>query len=128
MGGGVGNRSVFVSQRSKELSMASLQYRTLIKATPKMTEVISGDPLTVAEKLFAKELVAPAAVSQAQNIALDARVKASSLVSNVLRMVKSFPENYEAFLEVLSEVPLKQLVDDIRNVYSALEAEDQVCF
>ena len=106
--------------------MASLEYRTLLKATSKMTSEISGDPLAVAGKLCARGLVAPAAVSQAQNIALDPTLKASNLVTKVMNKVESFPENYEVFLEVLNDVPLKQLVNYIRNVYSELEAEDWV--
>ncbi len=92
-----------------------------------MTSQISGDPLKVAEKLSAKGLVAPAAVSQAQNIAIGNTVKASGLVSTVLSSVDSFPENYEVFLEVLNDVPLKQLVNYIRSEYSKLEDEDRVC-
>ena len=111
----------------QQVTMASLEYRTLVRATPKMTDVISGGySLTVAEKLSAKGLVAPSAVDQAQNIAIANKVKASSLVSTVTRNVGSFPENYEDFLQVLDDVPLKQLVKHIRTVYETIKAEDQV--
>ena len=101
----------------------SAEYRALLRATDKMTSEIAADPLTVATKLTAKELIPPITIGSAQMQAKEKELKASEIVTQVCRKVENFPENFEVFLGVLDELPwLKQLANWIREDMKKIES------
>ena len=116
------------SSCSSDLSIAmaeciSAEHRALIRVMDKMTSEIAADPLTVASKLAAKELIPPITVSSAQMQAKEKELKASEIVTQVCDKVKTFPENFAVFLGVLDELPwMKQLAKSIREEFKKIRS------
>ncbi len=104
----------------------SAEYRALLRATDKMTSEIAADPLTVASKLMANDLIPPVALGSAQLQAKEKELKASELVKHICSKVDNFPENFDVFLGVLDEFTwLQQLAKWIREEFKKLKAKGQ---
>ena len=101
----------------------SLKHLSMLKSTRALISVVAADPLTVAERLFERELVAQEQVRDAQLATKHNHLKASELVIHLIDMVGSFPQKYDEILDVLREFPwLKNGVKRVEETHKAEEA------
>ena len=99
-------------------------HAALKAVSDKMVSAISIDPPSVAQTLFAKGLITRNNIESLQNQAKTDQEKARELVKIVLKLVDTFSENYEVFLEVIDEHPwLENLAKLIHKTY-----DEQVSF
>jgi hypothetical protein len=92
----------------------NIKHATLVAINDKIITSIAGDPLDVAQTLFAKGMILLESWQQAEN--KTRREKASELMGEVLMRVESFPDNFDLFVEVIKErLWLKNTVELIHS-------------
>ena len=85
------------------MSRNSREYRTLIKATGKLTKAVQDHITPICAELVANDLITPenqAALRNAQRPAIE---RAADLVTLITGKVEQNPENYHTFVKILKE-------------------------
>ena len=99
----------------------TIEFATLRTCMLELTSEISADPLSVAERLLAKGLIPESLYNSVQNQTKENKLKASELVDRVTQNIKIFPENFNAFMDVLTDCNwLQWLTKLLRERYAEL--------
>ena len=95
----------------------------MVKCFDMLISGVSVDPLVVANKLVEAGLVPPKLVSTMLLPSRDSYDKATELVLQVTKVVKSSPEKFEVFMSILNN--FMWLDDLVESVYKQYEANKQ---
>ncbi len=93
------------------------EYDTLVTINHTVSNSLSSDPLSIAQRLLAEGLISDITYSAVlHNATKTNQDKAAQLVEEVIKGVKHFPHNFERFLEIIEDfVWLNDLTKLIRN-------------
>jgi hypothetical protein len=105
----------------------NIRHATLVAINDKIITSIAGDPLDVAQTLFAKGMIPQGLLGSWQQAENKSRKeKASELMGEVLMKVESFPDNFDLFVEVIKERPW--LKSTVELIHSKLEVSATLKF
>jgi hypothetical protein len=105
----------------------NIKHATLVAINDKIITSIAGDPLDVAQTLFAKGMIPQGLLESLQQVENKTRKeKASELMGEVLMKVESFPDNFDLFVEVIKE--RLWLKDTVKLMHSKLEVSATLKF
>ena len=104
----------------------SVEHLTMLKYTVDLISEISADVLSVTNELVAVQLISPPMQSSAQIQAKDPRTKATELVHQVTNAVKTFPEKFHIFLDILEKFSwLEDLTKSIHENFDELKKQQE---
>ncbi len=101
----------------------NIEYLALLKCKVELTSEISADPLSVSTALVAKGLIPESSLNFVQ---LPTVQKASELVSQVSNKIRTYPEKFAKFLEVLQGSKwLEDVSKTLVAAYDELKAKNK---
>ncbi len=83
--------------------MSSPEYLAMVRSTPQLTNILSQDPVSVAQSLFAAGLIAPGILEEVQLPTMTGSRKASRLAAVVTDRVKIRASVFHEFIQILEE-------------------------
>ncbi len=103
----------------------NIEYLALLKCKVELTSEISADPLSVATALVAKGLIPESLHRFVESQTKDDEIKATELISKVTNKIKTYPERFAEFLEVLqSSKWLEDVSKTLVAAYNELKPQE----
>ena len=103
----------------------NIEYLALLKCKVELTSEISADPLSVATALVAKGLIPESLHRSVESQTKDDEIKATELISKVTNKIKTYPERFAEFLEVLqSSKWLEDVLKTLVAAYNELKPQE----
>ena len=104
----------------------SVEYSTMLKCTVDLISEISADVLAVANELVAERIIPPSMQSSAQIQAKEPQTRATELVHRVTSKVRTFPEKFHVFLDILKRFGwLEDLAKKIHESFDELKSKQE---